>query len=169
MKANLFRNGMIVDINGSVVQVVEFEHLPNNMINVKAKNLLTKQMVALQINANDELTQIRLEKKTVSYSYEEDGKYYFLDSEVFEVIAIEKSAAPRYFEYVEAGEDCILETYRGKIYNVIPPRTSTMKVVGVKNGIATLENGAEIKVPGIVKVGDRIVIDTLVGEFREVL
>ena len=168
MKAGLLRNGMVLDLNGKVVQVIEFEHLPDDRINVKAKNPLSGQREVLQFNANDELTEIRFESTTASYLYKEDGMYHFMDETSYDQVAVENTVIPEYFEYVAEGTDCILKLYKGRIYEVIPPRRSIIEVTGVKNGIATLETGAEIKVSRPVEAGNQIVIDTVLGEFLEV-
>ena len=137
MKASLLRNGMVLDLNGKVVQVIEFEHLPNDRIIVKVKNPLSEEREVLQFNADDQLTEIRFESRTATYLFKEDGMYHFLDETSFDQVAVENNVIPEYFEYVAEGTDCTLKMYEGRVYDVIPPRRSIIEVTSVENGIAT--------------------------------
>ncbi len=112
----------------------------------------------------------------MQYSYNDGDLYYFMDMETFDTIPLNKSSLPDSFKFVKEEMMCKLVSYKGKVFNVEPPTFVELEVTDTDPGFAgntatntlkpaTLETGAEIKVPLFINRGDVIKIDTRTGEY----
>ena len=114
----------------------------------------------------------------MQYLYNDGDLYYFMDTETYEQMPISKDALSDNFRFVKENTTCKIISYKGKIFSVEPPIFMELEVTETEPGFkgdtatnvtkpATLETGAEIKVPLFITVGDRIKIDTRTGEYLE--
>jgi elongation factor P len=114
----------------------------------------------------------------MEYSYNDDNLYYFMDPETYELEPIDGSVLGDNFKFVKENMTCTVYSYKGKVYNVEPPTFVELEVTETDPGFkgdtatnvtkpATLETGCEVKVPLFINPGDRIRIDTRVGEYLE--
>ena len=112
------------------------------------------------------------------YSYSDDGLYYFMDQETFDMIPVAESDLSDNFKFVKENDICRILSYKGKVFGVEPPTFVTLEVTktdpGFKGNTATntlkpavLETGAEIKVPLFINEGDSIRVDTRTCEYME--
>ena len=112
----------------------------------------------------------------MEYLYEDDGLYYFMDNETYEQIPIGKDVLGDNFKFVKENMVCKVLSYKGNVFGVEPPTFVTLQITQTEPGVkgdtatnvtkpATLETGAEIKVPIFINEGDTIQIDTRTGEY----
>lgn len=117
-----------------------------------------------------------IERKDMEYLYSDGDLYYFMDSETYEQIPISKSVLGDSFKFVKENMTCKVLSYKGNVFGVEPPNFVTLEVTQTEPGVkgdtatnvtkpATLETGAEIKVPIFINEGDTIQIDTRTGEY----
>ena len=180
ISAGEFRNGVTFDMDGKVMQVVEFQHVKPGkgaaFVRVKMKNVITGGMTETSFNPTAKYPTAYIERKKMEYSYNDGELYYFMDPETYELVPIEKSALDDSFSFVKENDTCTIMSYKGNVFGVEPPRFVELVVTATEPGFAgntatnvtkpaTVETGAEVKVPLFINEGDAIQIDTTTGEY----
>ncbi len=180
ISAGDFRNGVTFEMDGQVVQVIEFQHVKPGkgaaFVRTKYKNVITGAVVEKSFNPNDKYPTAFIERKDMEYSYEDGGLYYFMDTETWESIPISADTLGDSFKFVKENMVCKILSYKGKVFGVEPPNFVELQVTKTDPGFkgdtatnatkpATLETGAEIKVPLFIDEGEVIQIDTRTGEY----
>ena len=166
-----FRNGVTFEMDGQVMQVVEFQP-------VKPGKGAAFVRPETSFNPTAKFESATIDRKTMEYSYNDGNLYYFMDPETYELIPIDESALGSNFRFVKENMECVISSYKGKVFQVEPPTFVELEVTDTDPGFAgntatnatkpaTLETGAEIKVPLFINPGDRIRVDTRVGEYLE--
>ena len=182
ISAGDFRNGATFELDGSVVSVVEFQHVKPGkgaaFVRTKLKNVVTGSVVERTFNPNDKYPEAFIERKDMQYLYNDGDLYYFMDTETFEQTPINKNILGDNFKFVKENMVCKVMSYKGNVFGVEPPFFVELQVTQTDPGFkgdtatnvmkpATLETGAEIKVPLFIDEGDMIRIDTRTGEYME--
>ena len=180
ISAGEFRNGVTFEQDGQVLQVVEFQHVKPGkgaaFVRTKTKNVITGSVVETSYNPTAKFPQAFIERREVTYSYEDGDLYYFMDQETYENIPINKSILSDNFKFVKENTVCKILSYKGNVFGVEPPTSVTLEVTqtdpGFKGDTATnatkpavLETGAEIKVPLFIEEGEMVIVDTRTGEY----
>lgn len=180
ISAGDFRNGVTFELDGQVVQVIEFQHVKPGkgaaFVRTKYKNVITGAVVEKSFNPNDKYPTAFIERKDMEYSYEDGGLYYFMDTETWEQIPISADILGDSFKFVKENMVCKILSYKGNVFGVEPPNFVELQVTKTDPGFkgdtatnatkpATLETGAEIKVPLFIDEGEVIQIDTRTGEY----
>ena len=182
ISAGEFRNGVTFEQDGQVLQVVEFQHVKPGkgaaFVRTKTKNVITGSVVETSYNPTAKFPQAFIERREVTYSYEDGDLYYFMDQETYDMIPIAKELLGDSFRFVKENKICKLLSYKGKVFSVEIPNFIELEVTetepGFKGNTATntlkpakVETGAEIRVPLFINEGDKIRIDTRTGEYME--
>lgn len=177
-----FRNGVTFEMDGNVVQVVEFQHVKPGkgaaFVRTKFKNVITGAVVERSFNPTEKFPTAFIERKDMQYLYEDGGLYYFMDVETYEQLPIEAGKLGDNFKFVKENMEVKVLSYKGNVFGVEPPYFVELQVTQTDPGFkgdtatnatkpATLETGAEIRVPLFVDEGDMIRIDTRTGEYME--
>ena len=180
ISAGDFRNGVTFEMDGNVMQVVEFQHVKPGkgaaFVRTKMKNVITGAVTETSFNPTAKFENATVDRKTMSFSYEDSGLYYFMDPETYDLVPVDKSVLSDSFKFVKENMDCTVLSYKGKVFSVEPPFFVELEVVDTDPGFAgntatnatkpaTLETGAEIKVPLFIDKGEVIKIDTRTGEY----
>ncbi len=175
-----FRNGVTFDMDGKVMQIIEFQHVKPGkgaaFVRVKMRNVITGGVTETTFNPNDKYPTAYIERKKMEYSYNDGELYYFMDPDSFELIPIEKNVLDDSFGFVKENDTCTVMSYKGSVFGVEAPRFVDLVVTATEPGFAgntatnvtkpaTVETGAEIKVPLFINEGDKIQIDTTTGEY----
>ena len=175
-----FRNGVTFEMDGKVMQIVEFQHVKPGkgaaFVRVKMRNVITGAVTETTFNPNDKYPTAYVERKKMDYSYNDDNLYYFMDGETYELIPIDKSVLDDSFRFVKENDTCTVLSYKGNVFGVEAPNFVDLVVTKTEPGVAgntaanttkpaTVETGAEIKVPLFINEGDKITIDTRTGEY----
>ena len=182
ISASEFRNGVTFDMDGKVMQVIEFQHVKPGkgaaFVRVKMKNVISGAVTETSFNPTAKFPTAYVERKKMEYSYNDGELYYFMDPETYELEPIDKNSLGDAFRFVKENMECVISSYKGKVFQVEPPTFVELEVAETDPGFAgntatnatkpaTLETGAEIKVPLFINPGDRIRVDTRVGEYLE--
>ena len=182
ISAGDFRNGITFEMDGNVVQVIEFQHVKPGkgaaFVRTKYKNVITGAVVERSFNPTDKYPTAYIERKDMQYLYSDGDLYYFMDMETYEQQPIDKSKLGPAFQFVKENMEVKVLSYKGNVFGVEPPNFVELEVTetdpGFKGDTATnatkpetLETGAEIKVPLFINQGDMIRIDTRTGEYME--
>ena len=129
-------------------------------------------------NPNDKYPTAFVERKEMEYLYSDGDLYYFMDNETYEQLPINASVMGDNFKFVKENMVCKVLSYKGSVFGVEPPNFVELQVTKTDPGFkgdtatnatkpATLETGAEIKVPLFINEGEMIRIDTRTGEYME--
>ena len=182
ISAGDFRNGVTFELDGNVFQVVEFQHVKPGkgaaFVRTKIKNVITGAVVEKTFRPTEKMPKAHIERKDMEYSYNDGDLYYFMDQESYELVPINGSELGDNFKFVKENMVCKILSYKGKVFGVEPPTFVELQVSATDPGFkgdtatnatkpATLETGAEIRVPLFINEGDMIRIDTRTGEYME--
>ncbi len=180
ISAGDFRNGVTFELDGQVVQVIEFQHVKPGkgaaFVRTKYKNVITGSVVETSFNPTAKFPTAFVERKDMQYSYTDGELYYFMDMETYEQIPISADKLGDAFRFVKEEMICKVLSYKGSVFGVEPPNFVELVVTqtdpGFKGDTATnatkpaiLETGAEVKVPLFINEGEKIQIDTRTGEY----
>ena len=177
-----FRNGMTFEEDGNVMQIIEFQHVKPGkgaaFVRTKIRNVITGSVVEKTYNPTAKFPTAFVERKDMEYSYNDGDLYYFMDPETYDMVPINSSELSDNFKFVKENMICKVLSYKGKVFGVEPPTFVELEITDTEPGIkgdtatnatkpATVETGAEIKVPLFINTGDRIRIDTRTCEYME--
>ena len=180
ISAGEFRNGVTFDMDGKVMQVVEFQHVKPGkgaaFVRVKMKNVITGGVTETSFNPSAKYPTAFVERKKMEYSYNDGDLYYFMDPETYELVPIDGSVLDDSFKFVKENDVCTIMSYKGNVFGVECPTFVDLVVTSTEPGFAgntatntlkpaTLETGAEVKVPLFINEGEKIQIDTRTGEY----
>ena len=184
------RNGMCIDMNNDIFQIVEFQHVKpgkgNAFVRTRLKSLTSGKVLDHTIPAGHKVDDVRVERRKYQYLYHDDMGYHFMNTENFEQVTLQDALIAR-AELMKEGLEVeilfhaerevpltmempqyiILEvTYTepglraDTATNTATPATNTLKP-------ATVETGAEVRVPLFINAGDLVKIDTATGSYME--
>ena len=177
-----FRNGMTFEEDGNVMQIIEFQHVKPGkgaaFVRTKVRNVITGSVVEKTYNPTAKFPTAYVERKKMEYSYNDGELYYFMDPETYEDIPVNASDVGDNFKFVKENMVCKVLSYKGKVFGVEPPNFVELQITQTDPGFAgntatnatkpaTLETGAEIRVPLFINEGEVIRIDTRTGEYME--
>ena len=176
-----FKNGITFDDGqGNVLQVVEFQHVKPGkgaaFVRTKLKNVISGAVIEKTFNPTDKFENAYIERKDMQYSYDDGDLYHFLDTETWEETLVSHSLVGENFQFVKEEMICKIVSFKGNVFAVEPPTFVELVVTATDPGFAgntatntlkpaTLETGAEIKVPLFIEVGETLKIDTRTGEY----
>ena len=180
VSAGDFRNGVTFEMDGNVYQIIEFQHVKPGkgaaFVRAKIRNVIAGTVVERTFNPNEKFPTAFVERKDMEYSYSDGDLYYFMDMETYEMTPIEKSVLDDSFRFVKENDTCTVMSYKGNVFGVEAPNFVDLVVTKTDPGFAgntatnalkpaTVETGAEVKVPLFINEGDKINIDTRTGEY----
>ena len=175
-----FKNGVTFEMDGKVYSIIEFQHVKPGkgaaFVRTKIRDVINGSVVEKTFSPTDKYPTAFIERKDMEYSYEDGGLYYFMDPESYEMIPVDASNLSDNFKFVKENMTCKILSYKGSVFGVEPPTFVTLKVTQTDPGFAgntatnatkpaTLETGAEVKVPLFIEEGEMIVVDTRTGEY----
>ena len=180
VSAGDFKNGVTFEMDGNVFQVIEFQHVKPGkgaaFVRTKMKNVITGAVIERSFSPTDKFDSAFIERRDMQYSYNDGELYYFMDMESYEMTPLNADVLPESFKFVKEEMMCKLVSYKGKVFSVEPPTFVELEVTDTDPGFAgntatnalkpaTLETGAEVKVPLFIEVGEILKIDTRTGEY----
>ena len=181
ISAGDFRNGITIEFEGNVYQIIEFQHVKPGkgaaFVRTKLKNIINGGVVERTFNpSKDVLKKAFIERKDVQYLYNDGDLFYFMDMESFEQTPVGKDDVGDALKFVKENEMVTMKSYQGKVFSIEPPFTVELLITesepGVKGNTATgatkpaiVETGAQVMVPLFVEQGEKIKIDTRTGQY----
>ena len=177
-----FKNGLTFEMEGQVMQIIEFQHVKPGkgaaFVRTKLKNVISGAVIEKTFSPTDKFENAYVERKEMQYLYNDGDLWYFMDMESYEQIPVSSDLLGDNFKFVKEEMMCKLMSYKGKVFAVEPPMFVELVVTDTEPGFkgdtatgttkpATLETGAQIKVPLFIDIGTKIRIDTRTGEYLE--
>ncbi len=182
ISASEFRNGVTFEMDGKVMQVVEFQHVKPGkgaaFVRTKMKNVITGAVTETSFNPTAKFESAFVERRDTEYSYQDGNLCYFMDSETYDMVPIDVSVLGDGFRFIKENMPVKVLSYKGSVFGVELPNFVELEVTETDPGFrgdtatnvtkpATLETGAEIRVPLFINPGDKIRVDTRTGEYLE--
>lgn len=179
ISASDFRNGITVEIDGQVLQVVEFQHVKPGkgaaFVRTKLKNIISGGVTERTFRPTEKFEAAHIDRVDMQYLYN-DGNYIFMNTENYEQMSLSPDIVGDAMKFVKENEICKICSYKGNIYSVEPPMFVELEVTDTEPGFkgdtaqgankpATVETGALVQVPLFINIGDKIQIDTRSGEY----
>lgn len=180
VSAGDIRNGMTIEVNGKVCQVIDFMHVKPGkgaaFVRVKMKDIINGGVVETTFRPTETFEQAHIERKKMQYLYNDGEFYNYMDNETYEQIMISAEEAGDSMKFVKENEEVTVSFYQGNPFAIEPPITVELVITesepGVKGNTATgatkpaiVETGAQVMVPLFVDQGETIKIDTRTGEY----
>ena len=120
-----FRNGVTFEMDGQVMQVVEFQHVKPGkgaaFVRTKMKNVITGAVTETSFNPTAKFENATVDRMTAEFSYADGNLYYFMNPETYELEPVDASVLGDNFKFVKENMECTIYSYKGKVFNVEPP------------------------------------------------
>jgi elongation factor P len=182
VSTNDLKNGMTLDLDGTLFQVIEFQHVKPGkggaFVRTKLRNVKTGAVVDKTFNAGVKVGLAIVERKEMQYLYPEAGDFVFMDLESYEQLHVPGSVMGDADRYVIQGGNAQVATHQGVPIAVDLPASTVLAVAVTDPAVkgdtrtnalkpATLETGVVVQVPLFVEAGDRVKVDTRSGAYIE--
>lgn len=180
VSAGDFRNGVTLEIEGQVVQIIEFQHVKPGkgaaFVRTKLRNVINGGVIEKTFRPTEKFPSARIDRVDMQYLYAEGDMYNFMDTNTYEQVALNKELAGDALKFVKENEVVKVCSYNGKVFSVEPPLFVELEITDTEPGFkgdtatgatkpAIVETGAQVYVPLFVSQGDKIKIDTRTGEY----
>ena len=180
ISAGDFRNGVTVEIDGQVLQIVEFQHVKPGkgaaFVRTKLGNVINGGVVEKTFRPTEKFPAARIDRIDMQYLYKDGDDYVFMNTDTFEQTTLPSELAADAMTFVKENDMCKICSYNGSVFSVEPPMFVELEISDTEPGFkgdtatgatkpATVETGAQIAVPLFVNIGDKVQIDTRTGEY----
>jgi len=177
---NDLKNGMTLNIDGTLMNVVDFQHVKPGkggaFVRTRLKNVRTGRVLDKTFRADEPVEVAILEKRQMQFLYRDDGGFHFMDTETYDQVAVDGDAVGDAASYMIDGSTPYVTFYDGSALGVELPASVELTVSETEPGVkgdrvsgatkpATVETGAVVQVPLFVETGDRIKVDTRTGAY----
>ena len=179
VSAGDFRNGLTIEFEGNVYQVIEFQHVKPGkgaaFVRTKLKNIKSGGVVEKTFRPTEKCPQAHIERQEMQYLYADD-MYHFMNTETYDQIDMTADQVGDSLKFVKENEMVKMLSHNGDVFSVEPPLFVELAITETEPGFkgdtaqgaskpAIVETGAQVSVPLFVETGDRISIDTRTGEY----
>lgn len=177
------KNGLTVELDGEPYKVLNFSIMKQARgaakTTIKFKNLMRGSTIENTYRSGEKFETAQIDRKPGQYTYSDDmGNFFFMDSESFEEVMVEKKLMEENAKWIVEGMECQLIYFKGNVIECVPPSPYVYEIVETEPNMkgntsqgytkpATVANGAVVSVPGFVEQGERIKVDTEKGEYIE--
>ena len=180
ISAGDFRNGITLEIEGNVFQIMEFQHVKPGkgaaFIRTKIKNVMSGGVVERTFRPTEKFPAARIDRVDMQYLYSDGDLFHFMDVNTYEQVALNPDSIGDALKFVKENEMCKVCSYNGNVFSVEPPLFVELEITDTEPGFkgdtaqgatkpAVVETGATVYVPLFVDQGDKIKIDTRTGEY----
>ena len=179
ISAGDFRNGITLEIEGNIYQILEFQHVKPGkgaaFVRTKLKNVINGGVVEKTFRPTEKFPAARIDRVDMQYLYSDGDLYNFMNVETFDQIALNSDTIGDALKFVKENEMVKICSVNGNVFAVEPPLFVELEITETEPGFkgdtaqgaskpATVETGAVVNVPLFVEIGDKIKIDTRTGE-----
>ena len=175
-----FKNGITLEYDGNICQVIEFQHVKPGkgaaFVRTKLRNIISGGIVETSFRPTEKFPLARIERKDMQYLYGDDDFYNFMDVETYDQISLTRESVGDALKFVKENEMCKVCSHNGNVFAVEPPLFVELEITDTEPGFkgdtatgatkpAIVETGAKVMVPLFVEIGNKIKIDTRTGEY----
>lgn len=180
ISAGDFRNGITVEIEGNIFQIIEFQHVKPGkgaaFVRTKLKNIINGGVIEKTFRPTEKFPQARIDRKDMQYLYSDGDLFHFMDVENYEQIALNEESVGDSLKFVKENEMVKVCSHNGNVFAIEPPLFVELEITDTEPGFkgdtatgatkpAVVETGATVYVPLFVDQNEKIKIDTRTGEY----
>ena len=175
-----FRNGITLEIEGNVVQILEFQHVKPGkgaaFVRTKLKNIISGGVIEKTFRPTEKFPAARIDRVEMQYLYSDGDLWHFMNTETYDQIALNSDDIGDSLKFVKENDMVKICSHNGKVFAVEPPMFVELEITDTEPGFkgdtatgatkpATVETGAVVYVPLFIEQGEVIKIDTRTGEY----
>ena len=180
ISAGDFRNGITIEFEGNVYQIIEFQHVKPGkgaaFVRTKLKNIINGGVVEKTFRPTEKCPQARIDRKDMQYLYADGDLYNFMDTETYDQIALNSDTVGDALKFVKENEMVKICSYNGNVFAIEPPLFVELEITDTEPGFkgdtatgatkpAIVETGAKVMAPRFVDQGEGIKIGARTGEY----
>ena len=180
ISAGDFRNGITIELDNSVYQIIDFQHVKPGkgaaFVRTKLKDIKNGGVVERTFRPTEKCPQAHIDRKDMQYLYKDGDLYTFMDTETYDQITLGKDVIGDNMTFVKENDMVKVNSYNNTPFAIEPPMFVELEITetepGFKGNTATgatkpaiVETGAQVSVPLFCNIGDKIKIDTRSGEY----
>lgn len=180
VSAGDFKNGVTLEIDGNIVQIIEFQHVKPGkgaaFVRTKYKNIITGSVLEKSFRPTEKFPAARIDRVEMQYLYNDGDLFYFMNTETFDQIGLNTEAVGDSLKFVKENEMVTVCSHNGNVFAIEPPLFVELQITETEPGFkgdtaqgatkpATVETGAVVYVPLFVNQDDVIKIDTRTGDY----
>ena len=181
ISAGEFKNGLTLEIEGQVCQIMEFQHVKPGkgaaFVRTKLRDIINGGIIEKTFRPTDKFNPAVIERVDMQYLYNDGDMYNFMNNKTFEQIGLSAEQVGDAMKFVKENETCKVMFYNGSVFSVEPPQKVTLEVTDTEPGIkgdtqtgamkpATVETGATVMVPLFIDKGEKIIVSTETGKYE---
>ncbi|CAB4961691.1 unannotated protein [freshwater metagenome] len=178
--SNDLKNGLVLNIEGQLWTVIEFQHVKPGkgpaFVRTKLKNVLSGKVVDRTFNAGVKVETANVDKRDMTYLYSDGDGYVFMDKDNYDQVTLSEQVVGDALNYLLENQDAMVAMYEGNPIYVELPASVILEVTYTEPGLqgdrssggtkpATVETGLAIQVPLFLEQGTKVKIDTRTGEY----
>lgn len=182
ISTNDFHNGLTIELDGTVYQVVDFQHSKTGrggaFVRTKLRDVENGGVIDKTFRAGEKVNRAHVDQREKQFLYKSAEDYVFMDNETFEQIILTEEQLGDKVNYLKENMTLEVLMYKGRPIDITLPTFVELRVDKTQPGIrgntvsggskpATLETGAVVQVPLFIDEGDIIKVDTRTGEYIE--
>ncbi len=180
ISAGDFRNGITIEYENSVFQIIEFQHVKPGkgaaFVRTKLRNVISGGVIEKTFRPTEKCPQARIDRKDMQYLYSDGEMFNFMDVESYDQIALNQDSVGDSLKFVKENEMVKVCSHNGNVFAIEPPLFVELQITDTEPGFkgdtatgatkpAVVETGATVYVPLFVEQDDVIKIDTRTGEY----
>jgi elongation factor P len=180
--AGELKKGITVELDGQLYQVLDYQHIKmargSAQVRLRLRDIRAGHTTERVFQASQKFARAFLERRAVQYLYNDGSLYYFMDTETFEQMPLDKAMVDEALSYLREGLNLQIVTHRGEAIGIELPVSVELQVTETGPGFkgdttsagskpAIMETGISIQVPFFISTGDTIKVDTRTGEYLE--
>ena len=179
--SNDLKNGVVLNLDGQLWTVIEFQHVKPGkggaFVRSKLKNVLSGKVVDKTFNAGAKVEFANVDKRDMQYLYRDGDTFIFMDSSTYDQIPVTDVVVGNSVKYMLENQDAVVAMHDENPLYVELPASVELTITFTEPGLqgdrssggtkpATLETGAEIQVPLFVDEGTKVKVDTRDGSYQ---
>ena len=177
---NDLKNGLVLNLDGQLWSVVEFQHVKPGkggaFVRTKLKNVLSGKVVDKTFNAGTKVDTATVDKRDMQYLYKDGDDFVFMDTDTFDQLPVPASTVGDVAHFLLENQEAIVALHDGLPLYVELPTSVVLEITYTEPGLqgdrstggtkpATVETGYEIQVPLFLETGTKVKIDTRTGDY----
>ncbi len=177
---NDLKNGLVLNLDGQLWAVVEFQHVKPGkggaFVRTKLKNVLSGKVVDRTFNAGTKVDTATVDKRDMQYLYKDGTDFVFMDSNTYDQLHISAETVGTAANFLLENQQAIVAVHEGTPLYVELPTSVVLEITYTEPGLqgdrstggtkpATVETGYEIAVPLFLETGTRVKVDTRTGDY----
>lgn len=177
---NDLKNGLVLNLDGQLWTVVEFQHVKPGkggaFVRTKLKNVLTGKVVDKTFNAGVKVETANVDKRDMQYLYKDGTDFVFMDTKSYDQVHVSEDVVGDGAKYLLENQEATVATHEGVPLYVELPAAVVLEITYTEPGLqgdrstggtksATLETGTEIQVPLFLESGTKVRVDTRDGSY----